>query len=142
MPFTSCQFATSHFFSQSFCQNFFSACPLPPTSPLNLDGWFKSPKPNPLPAAKKPSGHRLKVLHLSDFHLDPRASDCIYPCEPDFHLFVMKDIPQVLKGIAQMGFAAETTIQIQRFLVGLPSLHLGSAPFYGACNTCNVGPTP
>ncbi|KIJ54050.1 hypothetical protein M422DRAFT_73723 [Sphaerobolus stellatus SS14] len=57
---------------QLFCQNFFSACPLPPTSPLNLTGWFKSPKPNPLPAPKKPSGQRLKVLHLSDFHLDPR----------------------------------------------------------------------
>ncbi|KAF8495085.1 sphingomyelin phosphodiesterase [Gautieria morchelliformis] len=57
---------------QLFCQNFFSACPLPPTSPLNLDTWFQSPKPNPLPAPKKPSGQRLKVLHLSDFHLDPR----------------------------------------------------------------------
>ncbi|KAF8510005.1 sphingomyelin phosphodiesterase [Hysterangium stoloniferum] len=57
---------------QLICQNFFSACPLPPTSPLNLTGWFKSPKPNPLPTPKKPSGKRLKVLHLSDLHIDPR----------------------------------------------------------------------
>ncbi|KAH8112141.1 Metallo-dependent phosphatase-like protein [Phellopilus nigrolimitatus] len=53
-------------------QNFFGACPLPPTSALNLTSWFKQPKPDPLPAPKQPSGKRLKVLHLSDFHLDPR----------------------------------------------------------------------
>ncbi|THH11052.1 hypothetical protein EW145_g895 [Phellinidium pouzarii] len=57
---------------QLICQNFFGACPLPPTSALNLTGWFAKPKPNPLPPPKTPSGKRLKVLHLSDFHLDPR----------------------------------------------------------------------
>ncbi|KAI0070334.1 Metallo-dependent phosphatase [Panus rudis PR-1116 ss-1] len=57
---------------QMLCQNFLGLCPLPPTSPLNLTGWFAKPKPNPLPAAKKPSGKRLKVLHISDIHLDPR----------------------------------------------------------------------
>ncbi|TDL28043.1 Metallo-dependent phosphatase [Rickenella mellea] len=59
---------------QLICQNFASLCPLPPTSALNLTGWFKKPKPNPLPPPKQPSGKRMKVLHLSDFHLDPRYS--------------------------------------------------------------------
>ncbi|KAH9996082.1 Metallo-dependent phosphatase [Russula vinacea] len=41
---------------QLLCQNFFpGSCSLPPTPPLNLDG-----------------GQRVKVLHLSDFHIDPR----------------------------------------------------------------------
>ncbi|KAJ7110353.1 Metallo-dependent phosphatase [Mycena crocata] len=57
---------------QLLCQNFLGLCPLPPATPLNLTSWFSKPKPNPLPAAKQPSGQRLKVLHLSDFHLDPR----------------------------------------------------------------------
>lgn len=60
---------------QMICQNFFNnACPMPPTAALNLDGWFAKPKPHPLPPPRKPSGERLKVLHLSDFHLDPRKS--------------------------------------------------------------------
>lgn len=58
------------------CQNFLNLCPLPPASPLNLTGWFAKPKPDPLPAAKKPSGKRLKVLHISDLHIDP--SKCFY----------------------------------------------------------------
>ncbi|KAN0117949.1 Metallo-dependent phosphatase-like protein [Russula decolorans] len=58
---------------QLICQNFVTkSCPLPPTPPLNLTGWFSKPKPNPLPPLKKPSGKRVKVLHLSDFHIDPR----------------------------------------------------------------------
>ncbi|KAJ7597385.1 Metallo-dependent phosphatase-like protein [Mycena floridula] len=57
---------------QLFCSNFFNMCPLPPTSPLNLTDWFEKPKPNPLPAPKKPTGKRLRVLHISDLHLDPR----------------------------------------------------------------------
>ncbi|KAF5374831.1 hypothetical protein D9758_000568 [Tetrapyrgos nigripes] len=59
---------------QMLCQNFLSLCPLPPTSPLNLTNWFSKPKPNPLPEPKQRSGKRLKVLHVSDFHLDPRYS--------------------------------------------------------------------
>lgn len=55
------------------CQNFFGYCPLPPTSPLNMTGWFAKPKPSPLPAPKAPSGKRLKVLHVSDMHLDART---------------------------------------------------------------------
>ncbi|KAF9469756.1 sphingomyelin phosphodiesterase [Collybia nuda] len=57
---------------QAFCQNFLGMCPAPTTSPLNMTGWFAKPKPNPLPRPRKPSGKRLKVLHISDFHLDPR----------------------------------------------------------------------
>ncbi|KAI4138975.1 MAG: hypothetical protein L6R39_006524 [Caloplaca ligustica] len=46
-------------------------CAQPRTSPLNTTGLF--PKPKPADAtAPKPSGKRVKVLHLSDLHLDPR----------------------------------------------------------------------
>ena len=48
-------------------------CPLPTTLPLNLTGLF--PKSKPANAtAPKASGERVKVLHLSDFHIDPRYS--------------------------------------------------------------------
>ncbi|KAF7307444.1 SER THR protein phosphatase family protein [Mycena indigotica] len=58
---------------QMLCQNFINGlCPLPPATPLNLTSWFTKPKPNPIPPPKKPSGKLLKVLHVSDFHLDPR----------------------------------------------------------------------
>ncbi|KAJ7647609.1 Metallo-dependent phosphatase [Roridomyces roridus] len=58
---------------QLLCNNFINGlCPLPPATPLNLTSWFSKPKPNPLPAPKKPTGERLKVLHMSDFHIDPR----------------------------------------------------------------------
>ena len=57
---------------QSICAHFVGACPIPPTTPLNLTGWFAKPKPDPLPEPRQPSGERLKVLHLSDFHIDPR----------------------------------------------------------------------
>ncbi|PIL31549.1 hypothetical protein GSI_06251 [Ganoderma sinense ZZ0214-1] len=61
---------------QMICNHFLSGlCPLPPTSPLDLTNWFAKPKPNPLPAAKTPSGQRLKVLHLSDLHIDPRYTN-------------------------------------------------------------------
>ena len=46
-------------------------CAAPTTTPLNTTGLF--PKPKPANAtAPKASGERVKVLHLSDFHLDPR----------------------------------------------------------------------
>ena len=48
-------------------------CPLPTTQPLNTTGLF--PKPKPANATvPKASGKRVKVLHLSDFHIDPRYS--------------------------------------------------------------------
>lgn len=57
------------------CSEFLRLCPLPTTSPLDLSGWFSKPKPNPLPPPKKPTGQRLKVLHLSDLHIDPRYAN-------------------------------------------------------------------
>lgn len=48
-------------------------CPSPTISPFNVSRLF--PKPRPLNATiPKASGNRVKVLHLSDFHLDPRYS--------------------------------------------------------------------
>ena len=43
-------------------------CPAPTLSPLNLTGLFPKPKPRHAKAPKA-SGKRVKVLHLSDFHL-------------------------------------------------------------------------
>ncbi|RPD64995.1 sphingomyelin phosphodiesterase [Lentinus tigrinus ALCF2SS1-6] len=61
---------------QMICSHFVSGlCPLPPTTPLNLTGWFAKPKPDPLPTPKKASGQRLKVLHISDLHIDPRYAN-------------------------------------------------------------------
>lgn len=54
------------------CNEFLGLCPRAPTSPLDLDNWFAKPKPNPLPPPKQPTGERLKILHLSDLHIDPR----------------------------------------------------------------------
>ncbi|KIJ65063.1 hypothetical protein HYDPIDRAFT_27793 [Hydnomerulius pinastri MD-312] len=57
---------------QAICAQFLKLCPAPSTLPLNTTGWFSKPKPNPLPPPKQPSGERLKVLHISDLHIDPR----------------------------------------------------------------------
>ena len=48
-------------------------CPAPALSPLNLTGLFPKPKPKHA-RTPKASGKRVKVLKLSDFHLDPRYS--------------------------------------------------------------------
>lgn len=57
---------------QYICNSLSSTfCPYPAVSPLNTSDWF--PKPKPANAkAPKASGKRVKVLHMSDFHLDPR----------------------------------------------------------------------
>ncbi|KAH9950917.1 Metallo-dependent phosphatase-like protein [Amylocystis lapponica] len=60
---------------QSICNIFLGLCPLPPTSPLDLTNWFAKPKPNPLPPPRKATGERLKVLHVSDLHIDPRYTN-------------------------------------------------------------------
>ncbi|KAH9897978.1 sphingomyelin phosphodiesterase [Cubamyces lactineus] len=60
---------------QMICSNFISGLCPPTTTPLNLTDWFAKPKPVVLPVARKPSGKRLKVLHLSDLHLDPRYTN-------------------------------------------------------------------
>ncbi|KAF9893907.1 hypothetical protein FE257_008878 [Aspergillus nanangensis] len=46
-------------------------CDEPYTSPLDTADLFPKPKPEN-PRVPKPSGKRVKVAHLSDFHLDPR----------------------------------------------------------------------
>ncbi|KAH9838386.1 sphingomyelin phosphodiesterase [Rhodofomes roseus] len=65
------------------CAYLIGACPYPAASPLNLTNWFAKPKPNPLPPPKQPTGEKLKVLHLSDLHIDPRymigaEANCTY----------------------------------------------------------------
>lgn len=55
------------------CNSIGGFCHFPKTSPLNTTGLF--PKPKPAHArVPKASGKRVKVVHLSDFHLDPRYS--------------------------------------------------------------------
>ncbi|KAG1879787.1 sphingomyelin phosphodiesterase [Suillus subluteus] len=56
---------------QNLCSHI-GLCSVPPAVPLNMTGWFATPKPNPLPPPIQPSGERLKVFHISDIHLDPR----------------------------------------------------------------------
>ncbi|EJU01820.1 Ser/Thr protein phosphatase family protein [Dacryopinax primogenitus] len=51
--------------------SFNSACDLPAVNTLDMDGYFSKPKPANA-VAPPPSGERIRVLHLSDFHLDPR----------------------------------------------------------------------
>lgn len=48
-------------------------CPEPKTSLLDVSKLFPKPKPKNC-TAPKASGKRVKVLHMSDFHLDPRYS--------------------------------------------------------------------
>ena len=59
---------------QYICNNLNSNfCPAPALSPLNVTGLFPKPKPKHA-RAPRASGKRVKVLHLSDFHIDPRYS--------------------------------------------------------------------
>ncbi|KAG1723693.1 sphingomyelin phosphodiesterase [Suillus lakei] len=60
---------------QSICSQFLGLCPAPAATTLNLTGWFAKSKPNPLPPPKQPSGQLLKVLHISDLHIDPRYAN-------------------------------------------------------------------
>ncbi|GFF32961.1 sphingomyelin phosphodiesterase 2 [Aspergillus udagawae] len=55
-----------HALSKSFCGQ-------PAMSPLDTSHLFPKPKPAN-PRVPEASGKRVKVLHLSDFHLDPRYS--------------------------------------------------------------------
>ena len=48
-----------------------SFCPAQRANTLNTTGLFPKPKPTNA-TAPKPSGARVKVVHLSDLHLDPR----------------------------------------------------------------------
>ncbi|KAA8572254.1 hypothetical protein EYC84_002880 [Monilinia fructicola] len=49
-----------------------SFCPTPSATALNTTGLFPKPKPANATVPRRASGERRKVLHLSDFHLDPR----------------------------------------------------------------------
>jgi hypothetical protein len=50
-----------------------SFCPAPSVAPLNTTNLFPKPKPaNASSCVPKASGKRVKVLHMSDLHLDPR----------------------------------------------------------------------
>lgn len=48
-----------------------SFCPSPHAQPLDTHGLFPKPKPMNV-SVPKPNGKRVKVLHMSDFHLDAR----------------------------------------------------------------------
>jgi hypothetical protein len=48
-------------------------CPAPALTPLNMTGLFPKPKPKN-PKKPKRNGKVVKVLHMSDFHLDSRYS--------------------------------------------------------------------
>ncbi|EKG18441.1 Metallo-dependent phosphatase [Macrophomina phaseolina MS6] len=59
-----------HYICNSLSSSF---CPAQKTLPLDTSSLF--PKPRPANATRpKASGKRVKVLHMSDFHLDPRYS--------------------------------------------------------------------
>jgi len=59
---------------QYICNDLSSSfCPAPATSHLDTTHLFPKQKPSH-PKQWKPSGKRVKVLHMSDFHLDPRYS--------------------------------------------------------------------
>ena len=53
--------------------SYWGFCDYPAVTPLNPNDWFPKPKPADChQRVPKPSGKRVKVLHMSDFHLDPR----------------------------------------------------------------------
>lgn len=58
---------------QYICHTFGGFCPEPATSPLDTSNLFPKPKPDNI-TVPRASGKRVKVLHLSDLHLDPRYS--------------------------------------------------------------------
>jgi sphingomyelin phosphodiesterase len=55
---------------QAWCYYQFNVCTSPPVIQINESDWF-SPKPEGV-SAPEPSGETINVLHLSDWHLDPR----------------------------------------------------------------------
>ena len=108
------------------CQHFLSGlCPLPPVSPLNLTSWFAKPKPNPLPPPKKPSGKRLKVLHLSDVHIDPRTSQRVL-CSARAHRPVGYDTG------SEANCTSGLCCRSNGFNTQSPNVSLSPAPRYGA----------
>jgi sphingomyelin phosphodiesterase len=55
----------------AFCYFQYSVCELPPTVEIDESLYF-SPKPESANVVPEPSGEIINVLHLSDWHLDPR----------------------------------------------------------------------
>jgi len=55
---------------QAWCYYQFNFCTSPPVIQINESDWF-SPKPE-RGVPPQPSGETINVLHLSDWHLDPR----------------------------------------------------------------------
>jgi len=55
---------------QAWCYYQFNVCDAPPLIQINESDWF-SPKPEG-GVPPQPSGETINVLHLSDWHLDPR----------------------------------------------------------------------
>src|SRR5258708_2282986 len=75
------QYTTNHtspdtdLHEKMICSHYFSnTCPRPPPPSLNLSSWFTKPKPPEASAPTSINGKRLKVLHISDLHLDLRTS--------------------------------------------------------------------
>ena len=56
---------------QGFCHFLYDVCDAPPTIEID-EGLYFSPKPESANVAPEPSGEVINVLHLSDWHLDPR----------------------------------------------------------------------
>ena len=56
---------------QAWCFYNYDTCELPPTVEIDESKYF-SPKPKMASVAPKPSGKTIDVLHISDWHLDPR----------------------------------------------------------------------
>jgi sphingomyelin phosphodiesterase len=118
------------------CENFVpNTCTLPPTPSLNLTGWFAKPKPNPLPPPKSPSGTRLKVLHLSDFHIDPRPSFVL----SHRFLFLTNGCAMCTVGYATSSEANCTSglcCRANNFNKGSPNNPVFPAPRYGSFLWC------
>lgn len=55
---------------QAWCYYQFQTCTLPPLIQINESDWF-SPKPEGA-VPPEPSGETINILHLSDWHIDPR----------------------------------------------------------------------
>lgn len=56
---------------QAWCYYQFDTCPLPPTIEIKESDYL-SPKPPKASKIQRPSGKTINVLHISDWHLDPR----------------------------------------------------------------------
>ena len=54
---------------QAWCFYHYEVCAAPPVILINETQWFT---PKPVAAAPTPSGETINVLHLTDWHIDPR----------------------------------------------------------------------